>query len=491
MGAFSSKSNSSHSRSHPRSTNGPARETGLRRGNAGGSTFRFSSIADNFHSLDQVQDALRKEGVESCQLIVGVDFTKSNEWTGKYSFGARCLHSLGATPNPYEEAISAIGKTLSSFDDDNLIPCYGFGDVATQDKGVFSFNADDRPCQGLESVVWRYREILPYVKLSGPTSFGPVIQHAIKVVAEASNQYHILLIVADGQVTRSSDLPRGQFSPQETATMKAIVDASHYPLSIVMVGVGDGPWDQMVEFDDALPQREFDNFQFVNFTEVQRKYPNDNQRRETLFALRALMEIPEQYKAIQKLGYLGRTLRAPTLNRTYVPRPPPPVPTAQPNLAHFSEQGTHRQPGPANPPAGPRHASANGVRSTPDKKPKPAATPMPELAPGTEIDALFICPITQDIMSDPVIASDGFTYDRPAIVQWLTNKRTSPMTGAALASNQLIPNHALRSSIREFVDNHKAAAAAASSAAQAAPAASSAPRSSATTATKPPAESLI
>lgn len=63
-----------------------------------------------------------------------------------------------------------------------------------------------------------------------------------------------------------------------------------------MVGVGDGPWDMMQHFDDMLPQRQFDNFQFVNFTEVQRRYAAEPQRRDALFALRALMEVPEQYK---------------------------------------------------------------------------------------------------------------------------------------------------------------------------------------------------
>ncbi|PKI34162.1 E3 ubiquitin-protein ligase RGLG3 isoform X2 [Punica granatum] len=262
------------------------------------------NIGDNFSSLDQVTTALRESGLESSNLILGIDFTKSNEWTGKYSFNRKSLHAVGNTPNPYEQAISIIGQTLSPFDDDNMIPCFGFGDASTHDQYVFSFYPDHRPCHGFMEVLARYREIVPRLKLSGPTSFAPIIDAAVDIVAGSNGQYHVLVIIADGQVTRSPDVPRGRFSPQEQATINSIVAASQYPLSIILVGVGDGPWDAMQQFDDNIPQRGFDNFQFVNFTKIM----SDNQdvsKKEAAFALAALMEIPFQYRATQSINLSG------------------------------------------------------------------------------------------------------------------------------------------------------------------------------------------
>ncbi|XP_047332663.1 E3 ubiquitin-protein ligase RGLG3 isoform X2 [Impatiens glandulifera] len=263
---------------------------------------RTNFIADNFNSLEEVATALRESGLESSNLILGIDFTKSNEWTGKRSFHRKSLHAIGNTPNPYEQAISIIGRTLSPFDEDNLIPCFGFGDGTTHDELVFSFYPDRRVCCGFEEVLARYREIVPFIQLSGPTSFAPIIDAAIDIVEGCNFRYHVLVIIADGQVTHNPDTPSGRLSSQENATINSIVTASQYPLSIILVGVGDGPWDTMKRFDDNIPQRVFDNFQFVNFTKIMSENSN-TVKKETSFALAALMEIPFQYKATQSHQY--------------------------------------------------------------------------------------------------------------------------------------------------------------------------------------------
>uniref|UniRef100_A0A0E0M4M3 Copine C-terminal domain-containing protein n=1 Tax=Oryza punctata TaxID=4537 RepID=A0A0E0M4M3_ORYPU len=209
--------------------------------------------SQRYDTLDQVKAALQTVGLESSNLIIGVDFTKSNEWT-----------------------------------------------ASTHDQNVFSFYSGRRQyCNGVSEVLRGYREIAPRARLSGPTSLAPIIETAMRITQDSGYQYHILLIIADGQVPRCCGYNSANNRDEnylEERTLQALVQASHFPLSIVLVGVGDGPWDEHLMHCQEDRQL-FDNFQFVDFTKiVSREMPETE--KEEQFALEALKKIPSQYAAI-------------------------------------------------------------------------------------------------------------------------------------------------------------------------------------------------
>ena len=53
----------------------------------------------------------------------------------------------------------------------------------------------------------------------------------------------------------------------------------------------------------------------------------------------------------------------------------------------------------------------------------------------------------QRILADPVIAADGRTYERAAMVEWLQHHSTSPVTGEELLHKRLVPNMAAKLAI--------------------------------------------
>lgn len=70
------------------------------------------------------------------------------------------------------------------------------------------------------------------------------------------------------------------------------------------------------------------------------------------------------------------------------------------------------------------------------------------------VPSFFLCPIRQDIMHDPQVAADGFTYEGEAIRGWLESGHdTSPMTNLQLSHLELTPNHALRLAIKDWLCN--------------------------------------
>ena len=63
----------------------------------------------------------------------------------------------------------------------------------------------------------------------------------------------------------------------------------------------------------------------------------------------------------------------------------------------------------------------------------------------------LVCPITSELMTDPVFTMDGQTYERSAIEAWLKTHDTAPATGRRLLSKKLIDNVGARGMVRELL----------------------------------------
>ncbi|CAM9670247.1 unnamed protein product, partial [Sphacelaria rigidula] len=209
---------------------------------------------------------------------------------------------------------------------------------------------------------------------------------------------------------------------KERDTVKAIQAASSYPLSIIMIGVGEGPWDTCREFDNRLPGRRFDNFRFVEHRRLRR---GDAEA----LALSALAEVPDQYRAICKLGLLAGKAGG----------------GITPAAAATATAGGGAV---ASIPAA-RYTAGGGGRATSSSS-FAASAPSSDFDEDDDVPEEYICPLTLEIMMDPVVCEDGHSYERRALEAWLRSNNTSPMSNAHLSTTMVVPNHALRNSIEAF-----------------------------------------
>jgi hypothetical protein len=206
---------------------------------------------------------------------------------------------------------------LFKFDKDRKFPFWYFGDTTTVNKSVGSFNPEIPEVRSLEEMLRLYETVTPQLNFSGPTSFAPTIRRMVRYCQDNNpHQLHILVIVGDGAVQKS----------QMEETHRALVEASSYPISVIMIGVGDGPWDGMEEFDDQVGRRRYDNFQFVDINTIRAKHRHDVQeykaRRQAAACqqreftepepatmvervfVAAAQEIPDQVRDCRRLGFL-------------------------------------------------------------------------------------------------------------------------------------------------------------------------------------------
>nr|KAJ0225352.1 hypothetical protein LSAT_V11C100023330 [Lactuca sativa] len=77
---------------------------------------------------------------------------------------------------------------------------------------------------------------------------------------------------------------------------------------------------------------------------------------------------------------------------------------------------------------------------------------MADLEQDIQIPRFFICPISLEIMKDPVALSTGITYDRDSIEKWLFSQKNDvcPVTKQVVVDIELTPNHTLRRLIQSW-----------------------------------------
>jgi hypothetical protein len=182
--------------------------------------------------LDYISEGLR------LSMIISIDFTSSNINCNE----KESLHYIGSEErNTYEDIIFNIGNILTNYDEIQEFSVFGFGGIfPSKDEVSHSFfvnSKNDQFTKGLENVLQEYRQVLPKIRLLGPTYFRFFLKNIIeKVKKSMSNNekiYFLSLILTDGLINDMEE------------TIDLFVDASKLPISFIIVGVGDEDFGNM------------------------------------------------------------------------------------------------------------------------------------------------------------------------------------------------------------------------------------------------------
>jgi E3 ubiquitin-protein ligase RGLG len=248
--------------------------------------FKKNKVTHNYKSLKDVgKDVSTSLGVKN-NVIMGFDFTHT--------------HNVSVDRfNKYQEVIRVIGIT---FFKSEWIPCFGFNG-----KSCFSFTPNDKlGCYTFTSVMNMYNTIAPKTRHVTTRNFAPIIEEAIDI-AKYGNKFYVLYIICEGQAIDGLK-----------ETRDAIVKASRYPLSIVIIGVNTNSnketemykmyTDEKLGFDDSHI-RKWNNVYFVSFDKVMGGEPKLSDGRfsreqEVDFSVAITKELSNQNTCVRALNII-------------------------------------------------------------------------------------------------------------------------------------------------------------------------------------------
>ena len=254
--------------------------------------YNFSSIKEKITFLDYINKGIK------IALDIGIDFTGSNgppDEPDSLHFWDENEHNK---KNPYEKAIISCGTIMANYDYDKLFPVYGFGAIIKGQKNAnmcfnINFKADPN-IKYIDNILKEYHKCLNKIIFSGPTHFAPIINKIIEDIKNHNDisEYQVLMILTDGMIDDLQD------------TIDALVEGSFYPLSIIIIGIGNADFSKMEQLDgDEIPlisrkgiKRQRDLVQFVPFN----KYEGD----EIKLREEVLEEIPRQVIEYYTLNFI-------------------------------------------------------------------------------------------------------------------------------------------------------------------------------------------
>ena len=228
-------------------------------------------------------------------LTIGIDFTGSN---GHYK-DPPSLHYLGGGLNNYESAIRSCGDIVSAYDKEQSFPVFAFGfnfinpclnnfdGKYTDFNYPINCNTENPAIKYIDGVLQEYRNFITKIHLAGPTYFSPMINDLIFEVEREIEEgqlynYHIIMILTDGMIDDMAE------------TKDSLVAASFLPISVIIIGIGNGDFTKMDILDaDVSPlydstgrKADRDLVQFVPYNQ----FKNNPQQ----LAEQVLEEIPRQ-----------------------------------------------------------------------------------------------------------------------------------------------------------------------------------------------------
>ena len=168
-------------------------------------------------------------------LGIAIDFTGSNG----HPLDVISLHYIeNGFINNYEKAMRENTKIISIYNKEDKYDVYGFGaNVNGEFKEIFNINGTDDPSiKGIDNIISEYKKTVYSVDFSGGTFFAPIIREIkrkIEMKKDNDFNYYILLIISDGEIHDIKE------------TIDSIIEASKFPISFIIIGIGDNVNDDM------------------------------------------------------------------------------------------------------------------------------------------------------------------------------------------------------------------------------------------------------